>query len=62
MTTDEALAIIEARSIMKVSAVCTDGSAFLIPVSPQGIPYDNPIRYTKAKILKLARLVESKPS
>lgn len=40
----------------KMSAACDDGSAFFVPVSPEGYALGTPIMLTPAKMKKLAAI------
>ena len=56
---DKALKRIEKEHPFKVTARCTDGSAFLLPVLG-GVAVGTPMLLTPAKIIKLAAITPPK--
>ena len=53
---DEAIKIIEEKSVFRVQAKCEDGSCMF--TSTNGMPTE---RWTKGKIIKLAEVMKNKP-
>ena len=53
---DEEVKLIERYHFMRLTAACTDGSGYFVPVGPNGTVRDIPIHLTPAKMTKLANL------